>query len=152
MHVFQILISSKILFAVTLSGMLAQLIKTILTMISTKRVIFERLYGAGGMPSAHSAAVCALTWGVENRCDLQSPDFTLSVIFSFVVMYDAMSVRRAVGEHAKLLNKIVGIMGSEWQDNCQKGLQGHQGHTPLKVLAVASLGSVVSLLMPFRIR
>jgi acid phosphatase family membrane protein YuiD len=133
MHVLQILISSKILIAAALSWMLAQLIKTILTMISSKRFVSERLFGAGGMPSAHSAAVCALTWGVERQCGLQLPDFALSVIFSFVVMYDAMSVRRAIGEHAKLLNKIVVTKENERQDNCEKGLKEHQGHTPLEV-------------------
>lgn len=150
MYVFQFFTGSKILLAAASSWLLAQIIKTILTMIHTKRFVAERLLGAGGMPSAHSAAVCALTWGVERRCGLQSPDFALSMIFSFVVMYDAMSVRRAIGEHAKLLNKIVEIKGSERQDDCQKGLKEHQGHTPLEVFAGAVLGSVVSLMVFFR--
>ena len=35
------------------------------------------------------------------------PEFALSLVFAAVVMYDAMGVRRAAGEQAKVLNKIV---------------------------------------------
>ena len=38
-----------------------------------------------------------------------SPEFALSLVFAAVVMYDAMGVRRAAGEQAKVLNKIVAM-------------------------------------------
>lgn len=150
MQIFQFLISCKILFAAAFSWMLAQIMKTALTMIHTKRFVAERLLGAGGMPSAHSAAVCALTWGVERRCGLQSPDFALSLIFSFIVMYDAMHVRRAIGEQAKVLNQITGTKKNEKQGDCNKLLKEHQGHTPVEVLAGAILGCTVSLFIFLR--
>lgn len=150
MQIFQFLISCKILFAAAFSWVLAQIMKTALTMIHTKRFVAERLLGAGGMPSAHSAAVCALTWGVERRCGLQSPDFALSLIFSFIVMYDAMHVRRAIGEHAKVLNQITGTKKNVKQGDCNKVLKEHQGHTPVEVLAGVILGCTVSLFIFLR--
>lgn len=147
MQVLRLLIDGKILLSAALSWMMAQLIKTMLTMIHTKRFVSERLLGAGGMPSAHTAAICALTWGVERKCGLQSPNFAMSLIFSFIVMYDAMGVRRAIGEHAKILN----IIGDS-QNAQKKCLKEHQGHTPLEVLAGAVLGSIVSLMIFYRIR
>ena len=44
-----------------ISWLSAQLLKTIFTFIATKKLNLERMVGAGGMPSAHSALVCSLT-------------------------------------------------------------------------------------------
>ena len=65
------------------------------------------MVGAGGMPSAHSALVCSLTVALERKLGFYSPEFALSLAFAAIVMYDAMGVRRAAGEQAKVLNKIV---------------------------------------------
>ena len=43
------------------------------------------------------------------RQGFTSPEFALSLVFAAVVMYDAMGVRRAAGEQAKVLNKIVAM-------------------------------------------
>ena len=34
-------------------------------------------------------------------------NFALSAVFAFITMYDAAGVRRAVGEQAQILNKVV---------------------------------------------
>ena len=43
----------------------AQVIKTILNFVVTKKFHAERLVGAGGMPSAHTALVCSMTIAVS---------------------------------------------------------------------------------------
>ena len=43
---------------------IAQLLKTIINLIKYKKFSFERLFGAGGWPSAHSAMVCSAAAGV----------------------------------------------------------------------------------------
>ena len=40
---------------------LAQLSKTLLTLVLKKKLVMERMIGAGGMPSSHTALVCSLT-------------------------------------------------------------------------------------------
>lgn len=60
MKTFMLIISNDILMASALSWFVAQLLKTILTLVTTRRLKFERLVGAGGMPSSHSALVCSL--------------------------------------------------------------------------------------------
>lgn len=94
----------------SLSWFLAQLIKTILNLIMTRELKLERMVGAGGMPSAHSAFVCSLmiTCGRLNGWD--SAAFAICFALAAVVMYDAMGVRRAAGEHAKVLNRILSSM------------------------------------------
>ena len=50
---------------------------------------------------------CSLTVALSRKLGFTSPEFALSLVFAAVVMYDAMGVRRAAGEQAKVLNKIV---------------------------------------------
>ena len=76
----------------------AQIIKTVLTLIRYREFRAERLFGAGGMPSSHSALVCSITVAMAKLVGFDSPLFGLTFVFSMVVMYDAMGVRRAAGE------------------------------------------------------
>ncbi len=136
-----------ILMAAVLSWILAQIIKTVVTLIVTKRFDPERILGAGGMPSAHSAMVCALFVGVLRNCGAGSPEFALAFVFAGVVMYDAMGVRRAAGEQARVLNKLVEITEKNGAEITQKGLKESLGHTPMEVLAGIMLGILVALAM-----
>lgn len=63
------------------------------------------------MPSSHSAVVMCLAIMIGKEYGFNSSIFALSIIFSFVVMYDAAGVRRAAGKQAALLNKIVNTPG-----------------------------------------
>ena len=78
---------------------------------------------------------------------LQSPLFTLSLVMACIVMYDATGVRRAAGEHAKVLNQIL-FSDGESMTPSQKALKEFLGHTPLEVLAGAILGVILGLIMP----
>lgn len=147
MRILHQLFSNYILMSAFLSWVMAQLIKTVLTLIKTKKFDAERIFGAGGMPSAHSAMVCALTVGIAHTNKLDSPLFALAVAFAGVVMYDAMGVRRAAGEQAKVLNKMVDAMEKDGHDLSDKELKEYLGHTPLEVLAGALLGIIVSMVL-----
>lgn len=145
MEILRRIISNYILMSAAASWMLSQIIKTILTLIMTKKFEPERIFGAGGMPSAHSAMVCALLMGIARTCGVESPEFALTVAFAAVVMYDAMGVRRAAGEQARVLNKMVDIWEQRGIDIADKELKEYLGHTPMEVLAGAMLGILVSL-------
>ena len=67
------------------------------------------VFGSGGMPSSHSATVCALSAAVAFDCGLASPIFGVSCILAFIVMYDAMGVRRETGDQGKAINDILRI-------------------------------------------
>ncbi len=121
-----------------------QLFKLIYDLVTTKKFNFKRILGAGGMPSSHSAVVVALATMIGKSQGITSPIFGLSVVFAFVVMYDAAGVRRAAGKQAKLLNKIVdtpGLTGVEVTERLQEVL----GHTPIQVFVGAFIGLIVGL-------
>lgn len=144
----------------------AQLIKTILTFIQYRELRMERLFGAGGMPSSHSALVCSLTVAMAQSEGYNSPLFALTLFFAMIVMYDAMGVRRAAGEQAKVLNKmmfsfkdmskIFDQLNDEIEESIEERnaeISGHKelkeflGHTPLEVLGGALLGILIASIM-----
>lgn len=123
-----------------------QLFKFLYDIIKEKRFNFKRLMQAGGMPSSHSAVVVSLTTMIAKAEGLASPLFGVSLIFAFIVMYDAAGVRRAAGKQAKLLNKIVetpGLSGVEVSEKLVEVL----GHTPVQVIVGAIIGLIVGLII-----
>ena len=159
---------------------IAQLAKTLLDLVTNKKFNKELLTASGGMPSSHSATVCALTLAIGRTSGLNSAAFAIAVIMAAVVMYDAMGVRYSSGEQAKVLNKIILLLrrtdcpddnqkqrlektlkslakpseqldAEEEDDEELKQIKEKLGHTPLQVLAGALLGIVVALLIPISI-
>lgn len=141
-----------VLVTAVISSLLAQFTKVILNLIILGKFIPERLWGAGGMPSAHSATVCALLVATGRYRGTGSTEFALALVLAIIVMYDAMGVRRETGEQAKILNRML----SEWMDResdampflGDKKLKEMVGHTPIQVLTGAIFGIAVGLLMP----
>ena len=144
--------SNRVLCSSVLSWFIAQMIKTLLVFITTKKFVPERIFGPGGMPSAHSASVTALSISTCRVCGIQSVEFALAFVFAAVVMYDATSVRRQAGEHAKAINKVVDKVDKMEEDDDDvlniNQLKEVLGHTPLEVLAGALLGILIAMLIP----
>lgn len=135
-------IQNKYIYIPLLSWFGIQTFKLIYDLITTKKFNFKRILGAGGMPSSHSAVVMSLTTLIGKNYRLDSAIFAVSLIFSFVVMYDAAGVRRAAGKQASILNKIVetpGLSGVEVSERLAEAL----GHTPLQVFVGAIIGIIM---------
>lgn len=143
MDYFSELIHNYILMAAAISWFTAQVIKTIIDFLITKKLTLERLVGSGGMPSCHSATVCALSVAAALEHGLGSPVFALAAIFAIIVMYDARGVRRETGTQAVIINQIMDYFNSEHPEKIkftQENLKELIGHTPLQVLIGALLG------------
>lgn len=139
--------NNTIFFAAASGWLVAQILKTLIHMLFTKQFAAERLIGSGGMPSSHSATVCALATSSCIKYGASSFEFAISLILAMIVMYDAMGVRRETGIQAKLLNDILAIfaeMGRQELSPDEK-LKEFVGHTPLQVLAGAILGILIAI-------
>ena len=145
MDTFTDLISNRVLISAVVAWFTAQVLKALLTLISTKKFELERLFGAGGMPSAHSASVCALVIATARTVGAESPVFALSVIMAVVVMYDAVGVRRAAGRHAKAIKEVRSRLEIN-EDKDGKELKESLGHTPFEVLGGALLGILIAMI------
>lgn len=147
MTFWQQLVHNEILMSAGLSWILAQIIKTIIHLILTKKFVAERLIGSGGMPSCHSATVCALTTSVIINEGINSPFFAIATILSIIVMYDAMGVRRETGLQSKALNEIIQLIEDMGKDlSADEKLKEFVGHTPIQVFVGAILGIIVALI------
>ena len=79
------------------SSAAAQLTKFLVALGRDGRVNFKRLVELGGMPSAHSASVAALSTGVAIEQGFTSALFGVTAFFSLMTMYDAAGIRRSAG-------------------------------------------------------
>ena len=136
----------SVLVTAVIAWFLAQVLKVIFVLIKDKKIDFNRFIGAGGMPSSHSSFVVSLAMGVGLVSGFSSTAFAISVVLALVVMYDAAGVRRAAGQQARILNKIVEEWGKEDFKNTEKKLKELLGHTPVEVFAGAVLGILIALL------
>ncbi len=151
MGFFGQLFSNYVLVCSMLGWTLAQLFKAVYTSIRDRKFNYERLFGAGGMPSGHSATVSALVVSVSQMCGVQSVEFAFALVLASIVIYDAMGVRRAAGEQAKVINQIVRVSNEdddESNDIDAKELKEALGHTPIEVLAGVMLGVLIPLVVP----
>ncbi|MBU1027245.1 MAG: divergent PAP2 family protein [Candidatus Margulisbacteria bacterium] len=134
------------LMAVVFSWFLAQSSKVVIYRFQEGHWNFWHFFEAGGMPSAHSAAVVSLTWSVGLTVGWDSALFTACAVFALIVMYDATGVRRAAGKQAEILNRVVDDIYATGKIKIEK-LKEILGHDPIEVIAGASLATVVTLVM-----
>ena len=108
------------------------------------------LFGTGGMPSSHTAAVISMAVATAIVFSPASFEFAIAGVLSMIVMRDAMGVRREVSKQAAIINKLViDVINAENEENREKRLKELVGHTPLQVWAGCGVGIVVPLLLQF---
>ena len=143
---FMIFVTNKYIYVPIILWFCIQSFKLIYDLCTTKKINFKRIIGAGGMPSSHSAIVIALATLIGKNLGVDSPIFAVTLIFAFIVMYDACGVRRAAGKQAALLNRLVetpGLTGVQVSEKLVEVL----GHTPVQVFVGALIGIVVGLIV-----
>lgn len=124
----------------------AQVLKFLISIVLYHKFDIKYLYTGGGMPSSHSALVCACATGTAFATGLNSPIFALSAVLAFIVMYDAANVRRETGKQSKVLNYIMKNWDEVKPELFEQELKELLGHTPLQVLVGAMLGICIGLL------
>jgi acid phosphatase family membrane protein YuiD len=148
MEFLEDLFYNRVFMAAVTGWLVAQVLKTVIHMWFNRKFVAERLIGSGGMPSSHSATVCALVTAAGFEYGGGSFQFAMAAIFAIIVMYDAMGVRRETGIQAKVLNEMMEMfihMGKEM--SVEDKLKEFVGHTPLQVLMGALLGIGIAVLM-----
>ncbi|MFW5873425.1 MAG: divergent PAP2 family protein [Bacillota bacterium] len=111
---------------------------------------FYRIIGSGGMPSSHASFVTSLTAMIGIKHGLDSDLFAIVTVFSLIIIYDAGGVRRAVGEQANVINRLVQDLDltrlEEEREYIKKELKELIGHTPFEIFAGILLGIIVAFL------
>ncbi|WP_035985451.1 divergent PAP2 family protein [Leptolyngbya sp. KIOST-1] len=140
------ILDNHVLIVALIACFTAQVLKAFIELVRHRKLNLRVMVGTGGMPSAHSALVTALTCGVGQTLGWASPLFAATSVFSIIVMYDAAGVRQAAGKQAKVLNQIIDELFQEKPELREDRLKELLGHTPFQVIAGSILGVMISYL------
>ncbi len=142
------LLTNKPLISAFIAVVSAQVLKTIFNFFIIGKIDIKRMANTGGMPSSHAATVSALSTSIGMIHGIDSADFAVSLVFSIVVIYDAVGVRRAAGRHAEVLNEWSTILSEIYKHGIQPAnLKTLLGHTYPQILAGAVLGIFIGSLI-----
>jgi acid phosphatase family membrane protein YuiD len=124
-----------------LAWLVAGITKFLINSVRAKSLAFGQI-GYGGLPSNHSAIVSSMVFLIALREGMANPPFGIALTIAFIVMLDASSLRRKVGEQAALINQLMTKTGEEF-----KPLRERMGHTPLEIAAGVAVGWIVAWLV-----
>ena len=146
-HSFWPEVTHNHIFKITLSvWCLAQIAKLLTGFFKEKRINFRWLVTTGGMPSSHAAGASALATCVGMDQGFDSLFFAIAAAFAMVTMFDAQGVRRATGQQATILNKMMDDI--YWKGQIEeKRLKELVGHTPIQVIGGFLFGIICSLIL-----
>lgn len=130
------------LVAILAGWVVAHTIKGVIAWLQDRKLnLVQILFLSGGMPSSHTATVVAVWTLIAMSPESSSGLIGLATIFVLIVCYDAVKVRRSVGEQGIALRQLIRNSG---QDDI-KMPRAAKGHTPLEV----AVGGCIGLLIGF---
>jgi len=141
---FNLIFSNNTLWTAIAAWFVAQFIKIIIEFSRTRKFEWSLLFSSGGMPSAHTAFVMSMTVMIGIGQGFDSAIFAVSAITTLVVMYDAAGVRRAAGQQAQVLNKLIATL-EDPDVLFDTKLKELLGHSPAQVFAGAVLWIIMGV-------
>ena len=144
MEILKDFFRNQVLWTCVLSWFVAQALKILFTLFMERRLDLMRIVGLGGMPSSHSAVVCALATATGRVLGFDSVEFAICAMFAMVVMTDAAGVRRAAGKQARQINRIVEDMIQSGHGLTYETMKELLGHSPFEVAVGAALGVLIA--------
>lgn len=144
------LFGNMIFTTTVISFVVSQILKAIICLCferkTGKDAFIALVWSTGGMPSSHAALVSSLAAATGLFEGIGSTIFVIALFLAFIVMRDALGVRRAAGLQAKALNALgrctSGKLDFKWQP-----VKEIQGHTPLEVAAGGVLGIIIPVII-----
>ena len=122
--------------------LMAGSLKFVINSVRSRRLAWD-LIGYGGMPSTHTSIVTTTAFLVGLKEGWATPAFSIAATIAFIVVIDALSLRRQIGAHAAALNLL------RRHELAYTPLRERLGHQKLEVLGGAVVGLVGALLLSF---
>ena len=137
--------SLYVFLAFVMGWFVAQVLKLIFFIIkkrgkTTFHDVMYYMVKSGGMPSGHTASFTAVTMTIGYISGFTSTIFALAVCNTLIIVYDAINVRYSVGEHGKVLNKLIDEK-NKGEGSKIKRLRVVEGHT----VAEAAMGFLLGI-------
>jgi len=122
----------KLFAAVFLTVALIQIMKSFWAASKKEPVGLKGVWVDGGVVSAHSGAVSALSLGIYLTEGISNL-FFVCLIFSIIVIRDAVGVRKIARENAKILNRKFKLKR-----------EINEGHTFMEIVRGVAVGLIVA--------
>lgn len=87
----------------------------------------------GGMPSSHTAFAVSITTLVGLRIGFDAPIFAIALVFTLLVMRDAIAFRGLLGKQAKVFNQLIKTL-PETEKKDMPLFRERMGHSFIEVL------------------
>lgn len=115
-----------------------------------KKIVWLDLFSYSDMPSGHTAVVISLLTIIGLKLGIDTSAFAITLVFSSVVITDAIGLRNYLGKHGKTLNILVQDLGEDKFLDRSYPIQLEKiGHTPLQVIIGGFIGVAVSFITWF---
>lgn len=134
----------KLILIPLLAGLATQVVK-FLIQAARGNLRWSTLGEYGGMPSAHTAFVVSLTTVIWLRQGWDSSAFAIAVIFSLLVIRDAIGFRQFLGQHGRILNMLIKELPDEEEKKFPLSLAERLGHTPWQAFVGGVIGFVMAM-------
>ncbi|ACF14055.1 acid phosphatase/vanadium-dependent haloperoxidase related [Chloroherpeton thalassium ATCC 35110] len=109
-------------------------LKFLINTVKAKELAWKQM-GYGGLPSTHTTIVTAGAAMVALREGVESSAFLVALTLAFIVVIDAMDLRRKIGKQAAAINKL-----AEKTDLPE--LREKMGHSPVEIGAGVVTGTL----------
>lgn len=123
-----------------LAWLVAGFLKFIINSIRAQKLAFA-LIGYGGLPSNHSAIVSSMASLIALKEGVDHPAFGVALTLAFIVILDANSLRRQIGLHAVVINKLI------IQHDQHNPLRERVGHTLTEIAVGVLVGFCVAFVV-----
>ncbi len=137
---FSDLIGNKVLIISACTWGITQILKVLIILVQERRLAWNYFTTSGGMPSSHSATVCALCTSIAMIEGTGSVFFSIATVLAIIVMYDAAGIRQSVGQQSVIINRIV----KSHKYDVERELRELIGHTPIQVIVGGILGILIA--------
>lgn len=127
-------------------GFIAQALKVAIKLAKGQNFNRGILIGYGGMPSTHTAFSLSVLILIGLYEGIFSSIFAVAMVFTILIVRDALGLRRYLDEHSKAINKLVYELPDDKKNGFVTQIE-KIGHTLSEVLGGAILGIILTLLL-----
>ena len=143
MGFISLITSNPIINATIISWFITQFLKVVIVLLTEKKFDYERFVGAEGCPVPIPPPYVLFPYVSAGRL-VSSPEFAIAFVFSLIIMYDAAGVRRAAGQQATVLNKMLDNWYNSEHEFTEIELKEFGPYT-LQVVVGAVIGILIGL-------
>lgn len=136
------------------ANVIAQIIKPFIYYYRSGKFDIHYTLACGGFPSSHTSTVTALSIAVGLVEGFDSTLFAVTLVFSIIVVYDAVNVRYYAGKNIQLTQQLISDLAEMIKLPLDDPIYHEKmkevlGHRVVEAIGGIALGSAIPLITAF---